>query len=1734
MRDPSVRRSRRQVLFGLQAALLVLDLHGRHIDRADVAPNGATWANVLFRAIQVVVDRFAALRAEWPEGLACVPYWLGPYRASGHGDMVSGGISLIRNRLAAATGHWSSISAELAKKPDLLALLDEWWDTAERGDAAADSLADLAIEDNDQLRVWVPVIHKRSGGGMLIELVIVPDPSHGGEASVAHELKCLRDSFVRGLKHGLLGALVCGREVGVGNDVIERWSHLKVVEVGGLPETIEVEDMSAGLPLAVALFALFLDLPSAPRLVSGPINPHGVVEKALAGEQYEEKRAAVAQFGVELMAFQPRITLLSIGDLLWGEQWQRAMRQSAAQHLAAADHQSALVEDFFAGLVPIVNGRTVRLVQLSLVDVILRRLNNGAQVVVVGGARSTSRTISTRQAAFTWQQKHNNCPVIELRCADGELPDPSTLAHLIDLARLAHDVGEDQRALVLLEGLLPHDGHSNLDEVLPPAARATGTIIVAVCTYVRGGKWIAKHVATALGVAKSEHVKEFCDKLLDENDVHDLRDTTVTIACHTAAGDLSFLTHELLGQSEVFADRGGSRTVVAAAVDAVPSESVDGAVYSAEGDLIAHRRRAYASQLNNGLDDAKQAELRIIASCSLLQVSVSAALLQALTRTDLLRINARRDHLDRWSLANPSASRAILAGDSPDRGHGYGDRQWKRTADVQFDVLSAFFERPDVIQTRVGVEQVVATLVAAAAVEPRLHSRLIKKLKGALIESMSTGSLASSLPPVLIAHMLVVGGVEFTRDDRLGLLRPLLSSIQAMTWAGMSIRDATVCLRALLEHRDYFVPTGGVRAVASPDVSKDNLFVAYQELLSTIRQGLSSRVAQSDPYQTILLLSEMGRFYEEVTSKQILPLVFAATHSCRRHLQRHYESAVKLVELALQYGIQDQSEFDVLAKLANASGIRELLDGEPHRDAGLLLARTALDLVVHRDGRDNEDYRRQVGSDLRATLSAAHTQQATAALALLAKVDLWFARQVVRFADIRAWVRKTLATATPWDAAFLLRTVAHVDVRTVIDVLYRANSPDADTALIDTMAKAVIDMGDIKGSGYVLSAVAFADNVWGPSGESSAASQLCHVLRDFIDEGLSDELRSSVVLAVMSALIEAGCPAETLRSLIDRCATVVQQDIEDNDKDNAPRLALLLGGHDEIGREFLDVLSDRLSDTVLFSRMAGAAKVEARAAFHRLARALGRGRHEALTEQYVDQDWWNSAVGDLRRSDALTGLRAASAYLATARDAGADYTAGDVLGGEADQWAKRLRALKHPDQLAEALNLLRGLSPPFARRCLIELNQQSRSRSRRRPAPRARPAKRMVDLPAAAVPSPARLAKLRQVAGAEPGGPLHGVMDIVSRAFIRTGQAVDLLYAVERIETGAGIDIGRVLAGLDSWQKRAFSVADIENPAQLGQALRKLARLNMDVPSRVFDKIRRRWAPMVGYLRAPSVIQELIRGYAVSTPDGTRFARELIDGMDLYKVGLRLTRGHSRDLRFAAALIRALSVWGTPEQVDKITAVIPTDAMTVLNPGDAAYLLRTISDTTPARVQTHLPAACASVAANVTRARLVDPESHWLGVGWLLRALADHGIAAASVVDPGLAVQQVALCTRDEVVRSWVAAAARCWDGLEIEEALARASSLRSWEFVALALCAAEAGGTDPELFEYLDLANALEFASPTWQIEILRAARSAAVLRETVVTDVGFFGELGRWLLAVGLPEGEALISAAESLTRT
>lgn len=116
-------------------------------------------------------------------------------------------------------------------------------------------------------------------------------------------------------------------------------------------------------------------------------------------------------------------------------------------------------------------------------------------------------------------------------------------------------------------------------------------------------------------------------------------------------------------------------------------------------------------------------------------------------------------------------------------------------------------------------------------------------------------------------------------------------------------------------------------------------------------------------------------------------------------------------------------------------------------------------------------------------------------------------------------------------------------------------------------------------------------------------------------------------------------------------------------------------------------------------------------------------------------------------------------------------------------------------------------------------------------------------------------------------------------------------------------------------------------------------------------------------------------------------------------------------------------------------------------------------------------------------------------------------------------------------MRSWVAAALGAWDGLKIDEALARSAALRPWELVALALCVTEAGAADPKVFDRLGLVDAVELVSPAWQVRPRRAARSDAVLRGVVAHDVDYFASLGQWFLDVGVPVGTALTRAAENL---
>jgi len=1729
---PGGRVGRRECALALQAALLDMDqcVRGMADHSSDEAVRAG--ARAVADAIGTVWMAYQELLEHGPGGLAAVPAWLGPRRQTASGDASAGhpaGVGLLQDRVDHPADAWEKISELLASDPAdwlLTRLAESWLDRDQSaGPGEPDPVPDRSDgggADHQQVEVLFPVIHKATGQGFLAELVIQAGGPGEAQFTVTRSRQ-LTPKFRSGLHAGYQAGLALVRELGAPEQACKRWETYDIIDVRGVPSDYTIDDSSAGLSMAVAIVRRILGVPVPAMLVSGAIREDGVVTDLPSAEEFTHKARGAHDHGLGLLAARSGVQLSLVCAQLWPEEWPQVLRRVARSALADLDHQVSLVTN--VGTNTTAMGVEFRLVRTFVVRKILKRLDAGASAVVVGGSRSSSRTTSVRQAALEWRDR-TGVPVIELRLNAGLLPDFAELRRILLLARNAVQVGADEEAVVILEDLLPYEDAMDLDAVLPGTARAARATIIAVCLYAGRPRWVTDQLATVPTFRRPADVHTFAAEFVELNGLGELDAGLIGRAERTAAGDLWWLVQLLMDLLPLPADAQANGALALAATATLlsavdPAELAMGeASPSTPGPETGQSdalRRAYARQLQGRFAPDQLDRLRGVAAASLLHVTVPEVLLLRLPREMLHWVGAQRNYPGRWFIARSLTCRALLAEDGlPDA----SARKWKRTASSQFFALKTLLEPHLRRYDPTVMDFVTALLAAAHAIEPNLHFRLLTFLTPIITEQINEAA-----PPALVAHALEAGGEDYSHDDRHRLVGTLLKSILTTGWAAMPARAAVACLRAIRSHRD--------------DVTGE-LLQAYHSVLGTVGRDVRGMLSRGDPEIGVFFVHELGRYYEEMTERQVVPLAICATTRCNPQRIEHYEAASRLLDAALKYASERTAP--IIDTFVRAPGVRRLLEEEHRDDAGLILAQLALKIML---GLHDDPYgpsSQRIGLIVNGAFGRGHSTSASVArgLMLMEQADVRAARRVIAHCGIAAWIRTSVLDGhqqvVPWHAAQLIRALGKVDGLTCSEALYETDGSTPRASVIDALVKSVKGMGDLKGVGHVVSAVTSVDAFWGPGGSASASAELCDRLKYFVNAALSTETRGSVVLAVVTALVEASVPEDTLRALLERCVEVVQAEAEDNDRDYVPRLALLLAGNEAVGSQFLQMLGPRLDDDLLLSRMTGCQSVEARGSYLDLARALHRLHDPRFCERFVSDNWLKQSLTRLEKGNVVSALKALSFFSLALRDAGIPVDNERLLRlvhKEPKDWALRLRKLYSPAQLSEALHVLRNIAPGLAHECLRELNAlywpEGKFSGRLTIASVAAAGARDASGTPPAKPTPTWIAQLEQQKKAQreaEGRQLTGLVRLIERQFIDPSQAIELIHAVGAIDRDAGQSVGTVLSAGKTWGKRTLALLDIDSPVHLGSLLRMMARANLDLPADVLERLFRSWRSQAFRFRAPIVAYSMTCGLGASGPRGVEMAHEWAANVNIEQMGRRIGRGRPGDMEMAPSLVNALDEWGPAGSADEIAQAVPADAACYVSPAAAVDILRMVRTRNVDGSQEQAEAAATAIAAHAHIWYTRDPEEHWRDLGWLIRstrALIDDG----ALDHDDIVAAVMAGCRRPEVV-SWVRG---CLGELPSDEDWYWADDPpTAWARAARLVVRSDLGATEATAADEVN--DILGNIGLRWKLELLCCASRDAVLRAAFIGDNRtFIEELGQWYVQVGWPVGRQLIRAAEDL---
>ncbi|MFJ9687211.1 hypothetical protein ACIRRX_16245 [Streptomyces bacillaris] len=1743
----SADRRHGELALRLQCALLSLDQCVRKAPEVqkgatdeDVRSAAAPYAKRLAADIKNVWSARQALREKGTAGLLGVPPWLGPRPAAAtSGDSATGapaGLRLLQERLSSEDRVWAQVRTCLSAEPAgtflLTRLTSDWAGATEpaRTTEASGHPAGTAGQPEEggeqgsatggrptRIEMLFPVIHMASGNSFLVEMTL--HAAEQPEELSGTEGQALTPKFKSGLAAGRQAGLKLAARLGVSAEDRHPWETGSYT-FRGIPTSYRLDDTSASVGTAVAVVRHLLDLPDPDVLVSGEVSGDGTVMSLPSSADFTAKSRAAGDHGFGLLRMVPQWPLSEVCEQLWPKSWAFAVERTARSGLLALSHEARAVGKVSTGVTA--TGQSFSLVRLKMVDEILQRMNAGASAVVVGGPRASARTTSVRQAALEWAGA-NGAAVVQLRLKDGALPDRADLTHAIELARRATQTSMGSPAVVVLEDLLPYDDATDLDTVLPQAAEATGTRIIAVCLYTGGTRWATDSVATVPSIPRAGEVSDFSKRFVQLNGI-ELDDAQLAVARHAANEDFWWLVHLLMDKAPV-PDGAGARDTLALASTATDirpwAEAEDepllhrtGRRSVAELDPSAAIRAAYVRRARGQVSPEQLDLIKAVAASSLLRVGVPESLIKDLPASALHRAGAQRDRSGRWYIERSATCRALLA--SSEAIADSTGREWMRTADAQYMALAAVL-RPYLREyDRKAVGFVTTLLVAAKTVEAGLHRRLLE-----LVSPMLTGHIHVDAPPVLVAHALLAGGDTFGAEQRQKLFETLIRSIFVTGWGGMTARQATTCLRAIRSNEDHAV---------------GQIVPLHGEVIERIGRDMKPVLSRSDPAQGMLFVHELGRRFDRRTADEVVPLAVQATSGCDPALVEHYGAAMGLLDAADRYGGDRRST--IREKFARSPGVRRLVEAEHRNDAGLILARVALERALTTQGDADAGGLRKLCTALSAALPASTPYSVTQGLLLIERVDLGWGRRILRQSKFTSWFRTVVlesvaSDVTPWQLAQLIRTLGKIEAGSLMSALYSPDRSRAEHAVIDAIVSCVLDMGDLKGVGQVMAAVTAFDIQWGPGGSDNAASLLCARFEQFVDDALDTERRGSVVLAVVNALVEANVSTATLSALLGRCADVVEMEAKESDKEYAPRLGLLIGQLDSVGNEFLSMIDSRLDDDLLLKRMTRARSVESSAAYMDLARALRRTQDMDFLAQFLEDEWLTYSLKALGDGSVLTTLKALRAYSLLLRDACVTLQEEALLRSVSDDpkvWAKRLKKLFHPSQLSEALHLLHGLAPAMSRLVLRELDVLYRPGGSVGAALPALPPAPPVAAPAGKpIPAPVRIALIEQRKKAQrdvTDRQLPGMLRHAQRQFIKPVQAIELINATRTIDEGAGRSIGAALSASGNWERKARALLDTDAPVHLGNLLRMMAEADLALPPRVLDALARAWHPWAYTHRSPAVAASIICGFAASGAQGVEIAQKWARALNIEAFARRLERGLPHDIESAPRLVQALDLWGPEGSAERIAHALPEDAVVRIGTDAAVNLLLTLEETFPDAALLHLEAA-QQVIAERSRLRYVpNPEEHWRDLGWLIRIARPEPDTWAGAAEP-IFEQVVGQCRRPEVV-AWVGS---CLGRLPDDESWTLdGERTAAWAECARLLAHSELSpGASPHHERYVEL---LGRASTRWQIQLLHRAEEDAELRGRLTDDdLDRLDAEGEDLIAIGRPVGAILGRAVDDV---
>lgn len=980
--------------------------------------------------------------------------------------------------------------------------------------------------------------------------------------------KLCSDEFSDAANNGATAAINLLQKCGVPREMLERFRFPQIYLRGLLPPG-GVRGASVGLPVAIEVIRRALDLPPSDWVTSGAIDESGEIEPLLR-EDLKAKWEAVRDDGVKrglLAAGQQeptipanelqllnheRPTLFDAAKLLWGEEWDRKLRDvqtdaisTYAFHLGwrqAVHLDCATV----AGVPIVVPTREAREIADHFRD-------SDADFAFLGGGPKSGKTWiaqeveSNLKAAGNWTVETLSMKQFAQPSADDVI---KAIRHVSNLP------SPQPRRLIVLDEMEWNARLDGLEHLLRSEAQQTGVSILCVARVDRTMEWATEDCTQFRSIQSDEALEDILTQVFDRYPEMEkakvLRGTIVAFARR----DLWWIMN-LLAQA-------------AASTFSLPYQ-----------DLVAQFLEIRVPRVS----ERQLEHLKKIATLSLCSAYVPKEEVPAELTRYLQAIGARLIAQRGWVIESRATCDAILGAVLKDS---------KLT--VSLDEMSRVSISPQHIESvllgtinRGETESTIAILCRVRQYNPPALGRTWALAK----EELATWAKRIA-KPVQLAVLLDVLAPLLPEND-LQVLVNRLAELVSLDWVRFTSHDLAFCLRVLRRER--------TSAEESSRGGRNEGAGRWHELMWDLdHRGLATVLASGgDSTDNLFLAEELWRTHDEAGHRALEKSAVRMVPRKPPFASQDYKLVLRLLNLVRNISFQRNAGENRHGEVHLKAACEAIANWEFPKEAGptadQLLLRLAVRKALGLISWQWEEVVNSIGRDLRASINRSTFLQLSEGLFGLADEDRSLAVCLLDTIDIGAQLSRRQFSAGEF--ATLLGTISRLHVDTAYQLLYESPGRPRRN-LAERLAQRIHATGDTKGAGRTLYATSKVDELFGSMNGGFARLLADRIGKKFLEVNLRRDARVSVLFYLIQGLVVTEVPFATdAWHLV--CETVAES-IRETLRPWAPQLALLMCESTEIGTKFIDEFVARVPEDRILAGMTSAFGIEALESFHRLGR----------------------------------------------------------------------------------------------------------------------------------------------------------------------------------------------------------------------------------------------------------------------------------------------------------------------------------------------------------------------------------------------------------------------------------------------------------------------------------------------------------------------------------------------------